>query len=136
MQTDAAAATAKWVSAMQSAGPAITAGVQAVTVAPGAAAARQVNAYVQGVAQSQQKWAKNVAAVTLNDWQIAMTSKGVGRVGTGATAAQGKMQNAMTQLLPQIANIVGGLPPRGDLGANIQRMTQFVTKMSQVSINK
>lgn len=133
---DPAAVAAKWVAAMQSAGPSITAGVQSVTTAPGQAAARQVGAYVNGVANAQQKWQRNVAAVSLQDWQTAMTTKGVQRVGSGATAAQGKMQNAMTQLLPAISNIVASLPPRGDLGANIARATQFMTKMSQVTITK
>lgn len=136
MAKDPAAVAAKWVSSMQSAGTAIAAGVQAVTVAPGAAAARQKQVYVQNVAQSADKWARNVSAVTLQDWQSAMINKGAARVGTGAAAAQSKMQNAMQQLLPAIDSVVASLPPRGDLGANINRAVAFMNGMSKVQINK
>lgn len=136
MAKDPVAATQKWVTGMQGAGQAIADGVNAVTVAPGAAAARQKNVYVQNTTAAADKWARNVQAVSLGDWKEAMLNKGVNRVGTGAAASQGKMQNAMTQLLPQIDAIVNSLPPRGDLGANINRMTQFVQKMSAVKINK
>lgn len=136
MAKNAADVAAKWVQGMQSAGQAIADGVNAVTVAPGAAAARQVNAYVNGVTQNQQKWVRNVGAVSLADWRESMITKGAPRIGQGAVAAQGKMESAMAQLLPAIDGIVSGLPPRGDLGQNITRMTQFVTKMSQVQIRK
>lgn len=136
MAKDPAAVAAKWVASMQGAGQAIKDGVQAVTTAPGQAAARQVNAYVQGVANSQQKWARNVASVSLSDWQDSMINKGASRVGTGAAAAQTKMQNAMTQLLPQIDSLVASLPPRGDLGANINRAVAFMQGMSKVQIRK
>lgn len=136
MAKDPAAVTAKWVSAMQGSSQAIKDGVNAVTVAPGQAAARQVNAYVSGVANSQDKWKRNVAAVSLQDWQTAMNDKGAARVGTGAAAASGKMQNAMAQLLPAIDQIVANLPARGDLGANINRAVAFMQGMSKVQIRK
>lgn len=136
MAKDPNAVAQKWVTSMQSASQAIKDGVQAVTIAPGQAAARQKNVYVNNVAASADKWARNVASVSLGEWQDAMINKGAARVGTGASAAQSKMANAMTQLLPKIDSIVAALPPRGDLGANISRMTQFVTQMSQVQISK
>lgn len=122
---------AAWASRMGQSSQKISDGVAAVQVAPGQAAARQKGAYAQGVAANVDKWAGRVAAVPLADWQNAMTSKGVQRISQGATAAQPKFAAFMGQLLPHIASVKGTLPPRGDLGANIARMTQFVQGMAK-----
>ena len=79
------------------------------------------------------KWATRTAAVPLSDWQQSMTTKGIPRISSGATAAIPKMQSFLTKSLPYIQNAVSSLPPRGDLNANIARMTAFVQKMSQFS---
>lgn len=136
MAKDPAAVAAKWVRGMQGAGQAITDGVNAVTTAPGASAARQVNAYTAGVQQNAQKWATRVASVSLQEWRDAMINKGANRVGTGASAAEGKMANAMAQLLPAIDSIKASLPPRGDLQQNIARSVAFQQKMAQVQIRR
>lgn len=133
---DPNAAAQAWVNGMQSAGAKITAGVNAVTVPPGQAAARQAAVWASNTAAAQAKYAKNVAAVSLEEWKQAVLTKGVNRVGTGAAAAQNKMANAMTQILPQIANIVSSLPPRGDLGANINRMVDYAQKASKITYNR
>lgn len=131
MARDPQAIAARWAQNLGAAGQKITEGVQAVTVAPGVSAARQKGAYVQGVNASQDKWAARVAAVPLSEWQQAMTGKGAQRIGTGATAATGKFATFMGKLLPYIDSQRGALPPRGDLGANIARMTQFVQGMAK-----
>lgn len=136
MAKDPAAVAAKWVRGMQGAGQAITDGVNAVTTAPGQAAARQVNAYTAGVQQNAQKWATRVASVSLQEWRDAMITKGAQRIGGGAAAAESKMANAMAQLLPAIDTIKASLPPRGDINANIARSVAFQTKMHQVQIRK
>lgn len=133
---DPTTAAANWVRGMQGSTAKITAGVNAVTVAPGAAAARQAGVWAANTAAAQQKYAKNVASVSLQDWQAAVLNKGVQRVAAGATASEGKMAAAMTQILPQIANIVQSLPPRGDINANIQRAVTYMTKASQITYNK
>lgn len=129
-------AAAKWAQRSAAATEDVKTGVMNVTEAPGKAAARQKDLWLQRISASADKWARRVSSVTLSEWQDAMINKGAARVGTGASAAQSKMANAMTQLLPKIDSIVAALPPRGDLGANISRMTQFVTQMSQVQISK
>lgn len=133
---DPTTAAANWVRGMQGSTAKITAGVNAVTVAPGQAAARQAGVWAANTAAAQQKYAKNVASVSLQDWQAAVLNKGVQRVAAGATASEGKMAAAMTQILPQIANIVQSLPPRGDINANIQRAVTYMTKASQITYNK
>lgn len=129
-------AAQNWVSGMQTAGAKITAGVNAVTVAPGQAAARQAAVWAQNTAAAQNKYAKNVASVTLEEWKASVLNKGINRVASGATAAQGKMQSAMSQILPQIATIVQGLPPRGTTDQNIQRAVAYMQAAHKITYNK
>lgn len=121
----------QWSQRLAASGDKITAGVQATNVAPGAAAARQKSAYVAGVQAKADKWASNTAAVTLQEWQQAVISKGVPRIAGGAQAAEGKMATFFTQLLPYIDNAKSTLPARGTLDQNIARMDAFARKMSQ-----
>lgn len=132
-QTNPQAAAAAWVAGMQQAGPKITAGINAVTTAPGQAAARQKAVYVQNVANSADKWAQRVANVTLQDWQNAAISKGVGRVASGATAAEPKMVNFLTQFLPYVEAARNALPPRGNLEQNIARSVAMMRKTAEFS---
>lgn len=122
---------AQWASRLAGSTQRIAAGVNAVTTAPGVAAARQKSVWAQNVAASQDKWASRVASVPLSDWQSAMTSKGTQRIASGAQAAQPKFATFMGQLLPHIAQVKGSLPPRGNLDQNITRMTAFVQGMSK-----
>ena len=121
---------ARWSQRLAGSTDKITSGVQSVTVSPGQAAARQKTAYVAQVQANADKWARNVGSVSLNDWQTAMTTKGVQRIAGGAQAAEGKFANFMTQLLPFIDNAKSGLGPRGTLDQNIARMDAFARKMS------
>lgn len=100
---DPNAATAKWVQRMQASSQQITEGVNAVTVAPGVAAAKQVNTWLARVQASAQKWAKNVSAVSLTDWQNAMINVGIGRISAGVTAKQGKYLAFAQNFYPYLA---------------------------------
>lgn len=122
---------AKWAQNLSGAGQRITEGVQSVTVAPGQAAARQKNVWAANTAASVDKWARNTSAVSLSDWQQAMIDKGVQRIGQGATAAQPQFVQFMSKLLPYIDQVRSTLPARGNLDANINRMTQFVRGMAK-----
>lgn len=132
---DPATVAANWAQRLGQSTTAITNGVNAVTVAPGQAAARQKTLWVNNVAAAANKWAANTAAVPLSDWQQAMVNKGVPRIASGAQAAEPKFQAFMSKLLPYISSTTSALPPRGDLNANITRMTQFVQKMAQFHNN-
>lgn len=123
-------AAAKWAQNLSGSTQRIQAGIQSVTTAPGQAAARQKGAYVQNVQASADKWASNVAAVPLSDWQQAAINKGVPRISGGATAAQPKMEQFMGKLLPYIGSQVAALPARGNLDQNINRLTAFVRGMA------
>jgi hypothetical protein len=126
---------AKWSRNLSSATQSIQSGVNAVTTAPTQLAARQADAYLSGVqeAVASGKWANGLNRVTLQDWQSAMITKGIPRIGQGATSAKPKVEAFMGQLLPYIQTQQRQLQaiPRGSLETNIQRMVAFTRGMSQ-----
>lgn len=123
----------RWAAGLSAAGPRIQAGVQNVTVAPGQAAARNKAGYVQGVMDSQDKWARNVAAVPLSEWQNALIQKGVPRIAAGAQMAKADFTDFMNKLLPYQATLVAQLPARGGLEQNIARSAAFIRGMANFS---
>lgn len=120
--TDAAAA---WVQGMQGAGAKYAAGVQSVKVAPGQTAAARSQLWAQNVANAVQKFATNVAKVSLSSWQESAVNKGAPRLGTGATAAQPKFQSFMTSFIPALSTIVQGLPAGGTYEQNKARFLAY-----------
>lgn len=96
---------AKWQRNLAAATQDIASGVAQVSVAPGQAAARQQQAYLQNVQANVQKWARRVGAVSLADWQRAMTEKGIPRVATGAQQAQPKMAQFLGEFLPHVDRV-------------------------------
>lgn len=126
-----ATAAANWSSGFSGAGAKYEAGINAVTVAPGQLAANQKNAYVAGVQNNANIWAQKVAAVDLQTWKNAATTTGSQRLQSGATKGAPKMQDFMAKFLPDLTNVVNGLPSRGDFGANMQRFTAYATALHQ-----
>lgn len=124
---------ARWKSGLSAAGARMTSGVQSVSVAPGQVAARNKAGYVQGVMDSQDKWATNVARVSLSEWQQAMITKGVPRLATGAAAAESDFADFMTKLLPFQQSLVNTLPARGGLEQNIARSAAYIRGMAGFS---
>jgi hypothetical protein len=118
---DPAGTAAKWAQRLGAAGQAITDGVAAVREAPGAKAAAQSAVWLANLQAAQVKWERNVSAVTLQQWQNAMTTKGIPRIGQGATAAIPKMTQFMQQWLPYAEQGRQSLPPRGTVEQNYQR---------------
>lgn len=127
-QLDPAQIAADWASRLAASGDKISRGVDAVTVAPGAAAARQKAVWQQNTAAAAEKFARNVGRVSLADWQGAMKSKGVARIGSGAQAAQPKMAAFLQSFLPFIANAAASLPARGTYEQNKARMIAMIDK--------
>jgi hypothetical protein len=121
----------KWAQNLGGATQAITDGVRSVTTAPGQAAAAQADVWAQNTMAAKQKFQRNSAAVSLQDWQDAMINKGATRVASGATAAQPKMEAFLGRLLPHIDTVKRGLPPRGNLDQNLARANAFARGMAQ-----
>jgi len=126
----------RWAQNLAGSTQKITDGIQSVTVAPGQAAARQKTAWQQNTVAAADKWARNVASVSLGDWQQAMVDKGVARIASGAQAAVPQFQQFMGELLPYIDRVKGNLPARGTLDQNIARMTAFVRGMAGFQYRK
>lgn len=131
MATTPDAAAQAWAQRLAASTQKITDGINAVTVAPGQAAARQADVWVQNTTASRDKWRTNVAGVSLQEWQQAAIGKGVQRIGPGAQAAVGKFASFMGQLLPHIERVRGSLPARGTFDQNLARMVQFSQGMHQ-----
>lgn len=93
---------ARWSQRMQSSTEAITQGVNNVTEAPGRRAAAQKQAWLARVTASQDKWARNVARVSLDDWRRKMLEVGVPRVAQGAAANVDKVQAFAAEFLPHL----------------------------------
>lgn len=101
-QKDPNAVAQKWAQNLGAATQHIQAGVQAVQTAPGQRAAAQKQVWLAQLQANADKWARNVSAVTLGEWQQAMIDKGIARIGSGAQAAIPKMQNFLTAFLPHV----------------------------------
>ena len=118
----------KWRDRLSGAGAEIQAGVMAVTEAPGAAAARQKGLWLQKITASADKWARRVSSVSLQDWQQAMIQKGLGRISSGAQAAQPKVQSFMADFLPYVDQGVNKVKamPKGTVEQGIARAAEMI----------
>lgn len=96
-------ATTKWTSRLQAATTEMTQGVARVQTAPGAAAAAKYDKWLAGIQAGAQKWRRNVASVSLQQWQSAMTNIGIPRVGEGAAKKAGKYQAFAADFYPFLA---------------------------------
>lgn len=109
-------------------------GVQNVTVAPGKAAAQKQDKMRNNILASidSGKWAQRVSSVSLQDWQTQMVNKGIPRIAAGIDAANAKVTDFFTQLLPYQDNLKNQIASMPDLTLedNISRMTTFVRGMS------
>lgn len=121
-------ASDKWVQRMQSANQQITDGVNAVTTAPGMRAAAQADYWLARVTASKAKFQANVGAVTLQQWQADMITKGVPRVASGAVANQPKVTAFMTKFLPYLDQGVAKVKamPKNSLQDSIARATAMI----------
>lgn len=94
----------KWLRNIQNATAEMQAGVARLNVSPGQSAAAKKQKWINALMDTttQDKWARNVASVSLTQWQQAMNDYGINRVGQGAQAKSAKFESAMSSLLPFI----------------------------------
>lgn len=125
----------KWGRRIKGSTEDIRRGVQRTAEAPGMAAARQVELMKQKLLASIEDgtWAKNVAGVSLQEWQEKMLEKGIPRLAQGVDAAQTKQVQMAEKLLADVDASVAVVnqTPRGDLETNINRMTTFAREMAK-----
>ena len=125
-QKDPTTVAQKWSANLSAAGPAYTAGVNAVKNAPNALAAAAVATWLANVQAAQQRYVNNNMAVTLAAWQQATTTKGPERLMSGATTALPKFQAFMQKYLPAVYGMVASLPPRGTYAQNKARASAMM----------
>jgi len=125
----------KWSRRLKASTEDIRKGVQRVTVAPGEAAANQIELMKANLMKSLEDgtWERNVRAVGLDEWKDKFINKGIGRIGAGVDAAQTKQVQMAEKLLANVdASVeVVNRTPRGDLETNIARMTTFAREMNK-----
>lgn len=95
-------ATTKWVNRLSGATAEIQAGIDRVTEAPGVKAAAKRQKWIQAVQASQDKWARNVAAVSLEQWKQLFKDVGVQRIAQGAQAKRSKYTAFANQFFPYL----------------------------------
>jgi hypothetical protein len=95
--------------------------------------------WATGVANAKSKWVARLTqpSMTGQYWQTSMTTKGIGRISGGATAAaapNGKMTEFMTELLAfetqALASLTQTNPRTADVNSNITRATVWMQKMA------
>lgn len=125
---DPATATQKWVSNLSNSSAAITRGVNAVTQAPGAAAAASADKWLARVQASKDKWKARVGGVSLQSWQQSMINVGLPRVSSGAQAKQGKYTDFANQFFPYLDSGVAKVKamPSTTLEDSINRATTMI----------
>lgn len=115
----------RWQSGFSGAGTKWAAGINSVDTAPGILAAASKDRYLAGVQASADKYATNVAKVSLQDWKTQAVNKGQSRLASGATAGAPKYQAKMGPVLQAIGQIRDTLPARGDIMTNLERARQM-----------
>ncbi len=118
-------AATKWRDRLSGATQQIIDGVNAVQTAPGQKAAAAADLWLQRTMAAKDKFKTNVARVSLQEWQTAMTTVGVNRVASGAQAKVGKVESFMNEFLPYLDAGKAKIDamPKGDLSASIARAT-------------
>ena len=96
----------KWKERLSASTAEIEAGVSRVTVAPGMAAAAQLQKYLTGVQESAPKWRANVSRVSLSEWQDSMKTLGIPRIAAGAAAKVGKVEAFQQEFQPHLEKVM------------------------------
>lgn len=125
----------KWSRRIKGSTEDIRRGITNTSVAPGIAAAKQVQLMKQKLLESIENgtWEKAVSAVSLQEWQDKMIKKGIPRLAAGVDEAMTSQVAMAEQLLANVDASVAVVnqTPRGDLEQNIQRMVTFSREMSK-----
>lgn len=120
----------RWQSGMSQAGARVKAGVGQVTQNPAEKAAANEAGYLAGVNASVGKWRAGLQRTTLQQWQTAMSGKGVQNMATGAAAAGPKMNAVVPQLASYVQQGLSQLPQGTDAASRQQRMIQWSQYMA------
>lgn len=113
-------------------------GVEAVTVAPGVAAAAKADKWHAAISRNdtKAKWKARVGAVPLEVWQQAMINKGLNRIADGVENAGGKMEAFGGKLIAHQNRLLAEMDNLADitLEDSIKRMTYWVRGMAKLEV--
>lgn len=125
----------KWVRNLSGATQEIRQGVQGVTESPTAKAADQQAKYLFNVQRAVEsgKYASRLRGVSLEDWKSKTLEKGIGRIASGAAAAQDDFQDFMQELIPFQAELKGRIDvmPDTSLEDSIARQAAWTRGMAE-----
>lgn len=123
----------KWKRRLSGAQEDIRRGVSKVTQSPGAQAAQAQDRMLSGVtdAVTSGRWARNVGAVSTEQWKQATLDKGLPRIASGAQAAESKMARVAATLLPAVdaAAAKARAMPKGTIEDSVNRAASFMRDM-------
>ena len=126
--------TEKWQRNMKGSTTDIKRGIERVTEAPTAAAARSEQKMRDNLVASVDsgKWRRGLERVTLEEWRQKAINKGLQRIPAGVEEARPKVEKFMTQLIPHIEAGMATVAsmPSATLEDSISRMTTFVRHMA------
>lgn len=122
----AQAGTDAWAAGLAGAGAKLTAGVNKVTEAPTAAAARNIDGYLAGVqnAVSSGLLLRRLQGATLQDWKAAMIAKAVPRLATAAQNGKSKYSQFASSFYPAMAQASqqADAIPKNDMAGKLARV--------------
>src|SRR5574341_852432 len=123
----------KWARRTRGATQDYVTGVSRVTQAPGAKAAQAKQLWAARIAESLDKWAREVGSVSLADWQQAATQLGAARIGQGVDAALPQMSAVAQQLLSAVDAAAAKVAtmPKTTLEDRIARSAAFQREMAK-----
>lgn len=115
-------------------------GIDRVTEAPGVKAAAKQDKMLANLTQAVQngKWARNVAAVSLEEWKRKTRDIGVNRIAAGIDGAKEKQVQFYTQLFAYQETVQREIQKMPDitLEDNLNRMVENARRMAQFSFKR
>lgn len=130
LKVDPTTAGQRWAQSGAQAVQRYTDGVNSVKVAPGQKAAAAADLWANNVMQSKARFARNVAAVSLAQWQADATGASA-RLADGFTRKQSKYVQNITPVFQHMAGVLNQVDamPRGSFSQNVARMNAYVNGM-------
>lgn len=123
--------TDKWASRTSGATAEVIAGVDRVTEAPGAKAARQDHVWAQNTVAAREKWKNRVGSVPLEEWKQS-AKEGASRIAAGVQAKKPKAQKFWEEFIPHLEATQRAVQamPRGTLDQNLTRMVENARRIA------
>ena len=130
LRVDPTTAGTRWANSGAQAVQKYTDGINAVKVAPGQKAAAAVDLWANNVMASKARFARNVAAVSLQSWQADAVGASA-RLADGFSRKQSKYITAVTPVFQHMAGVLNQVDamPRGSFAQNVARMNTYVQGM-------